>query len=60
MSGAPPRHEPRPELYGPLLARFQLSARERRLGRLLLALVRLPGSAWLLRGWHGRRRRAGR
>ncbi len=54
---APPRHEPRPELYGPLLARFQPSAGERWVGRLLLALLRLPGTSGLLRAWHARRTR---
>ncbi len=55
MSGDLPRHEPRPELYGPLLARFALSPRERRMARLLLALVRVPGASWLLLRWHARR-----
>jgi hypothetical protein len=57
MNGAPPRHEPRPELYGPLLARFQPSAAERWVGRRLLSLLRLPGTSGLLRAWHARRAR---
>ena len=58
MSGTPPRHEPRPELYGALLAPFQPSNRERRLGRALLWLLRVPGTSGLLRLWHARRARS--
>jgi hypothetical protein len=51
----PPLHEPRPDLYGPLLARFEPTPGERRIGRWLLGLLRFPGAAWLLRAWHARR-----
>jgi hypothetical protein len=60
MSGELPRHEPHPELFVPLLARFELTPGERRAGRLLLALVRVPGARWLLLRWHARRGRRGR
>ncbi len=49
------RHEPRPELYGPLLARFALDRRERLVGRALVALARVPGVVRLLVRWHDRR-----
>ena len=52
-----PRHEPRPGLYGPLLARFQPTGAERRLGRLLLALMRVPGASRVLSAWHAHRTR---
>ncbi len=47
--------EPRPELLGPLGAAFALKPGERRAARVLLALLRLPGGARLLRAWHARR-----
>jgi hypothetical protein len=50
-------HEPRPELYGPLLARFALRPRDRLLGRVLVGLARIPGAVRLLTGWHARRAR---
>jgi hypothetical protein len=49
------RHEARPELYGPLLARFALNRRERLVGRALVALARVPGAVRLLLRWHDRR-----
>jgi hypothetical protein len=52
-----PVHEARPGLYEPLLARFQLSARERIVGRVLVWLVRVPGAMRLLTFWHARRSR---
>jgi hypothetical protein len=52
---ARPHHEPRPGLFRPLLARFEPSARERWVGRLLLRLLRFPGAARLIRAWHARR-----
>lgn len=55
MSGPAPVHEPRPGLFDPLLARFQLSGRERLIGRILVWLVRLPGAVRLLTLWHERR-----
>ena len=55
MSSPQPHHEPRPELYQPLLARFQLGRRERLTGRLLVTLARVPGAVRLLLAWHGRR-----
>lgn len=57
MSGPAPVHEPRPGLFDPLLARFQLSGRERLIGRILVWLVRLPGAVRLLTLWHERRSR---
>ncbi len=52
-----PRHEPRPALYEGLLARFQLSPREKRMALLLVTLARIPGAIRLLTGWHARRTR---
>jgi hypothetical protein len=49
-----PRHEPRPGLFDPELARFALSPRERFVGRLLVRLARLPGAVRLLKWWHAR------
>ena len=51
------RHEPRPDLYAPLEARFRLSARERALAQMLVWLVRVPGAVRLLTLWHARRSR---
>jgi hypothetical protein len=48
--------EPRPELLAPLGAPFALKPGERRAARLLLALLRVPGGARLLRAWHARRK----
>ena len=48
--------EPRPGLLAPLVAPFALKPGERRAARVLLALLRLPGGARLLRAWHARRR----
>ena len=50
-------HEPRPELYAPILARFAPTLAERRVALLLLALLRVPGVARLLRAWHALRTR---
>lgn len=47
--------EPRAGLFEPLRAAFALRPRERRAARILLALLRLPGGARLLRAWHARR-----
>lgn len=47
--------EPRPWLLDPLGAPFVLRPGERRAARVLLALLRLPGGARLLRAWHARR-----
>jgi hypothetical protein len=55
LSGPAPVHEPRPGLYDPLLARFQLSRRERLVGLILVWLVRVPGAVRLLTLWHARR-----
>lgn len=57
MSGPPPLHEERPELYGPLLAPFALSRGDRWLARLLVGLAQVPGAVRLLRLWHARRTR---
>lgn len=57
MSAQPPLHEPRPDLYEPLLAPFALRRRDRLLGRLLVGLARIPGAVRLLTGWHARRAR---
>jgi hypothetical protein len=46
---------PQPALFDKLLAPFALKPRDRRLVRVLLKLLRLPGGAWLLRRWHARR-----
>jgi len=53
----PPLHEPRPELYAGLLARFALRPRDRLLGRFLVGLARIPGAVRLLTGWHAWRAR---
>ncbi len=55
MSVPEVHHEPRPELYAPLLAHFALRRRERLVGRLLVALAGVPGVVRLLVRWHGRR-----
>ncbi|MEI8299188.1 MAG: hypothetical protein WCH32_14330 [Pseudomonadota bacterium] len=52
-----PLHEPRPELYEQLLARFALRPRDRLLGRFLVGLARIPGAVRLLTGWHAWRAR---
>ena len=57
MSGELPRHEPLPALFDPLLAGFQPTAFQRWIGRLLIALVRIPGALGLLRAWHARQAR---
>jgi hypothetical protein len=49
------RVELRPALYAPLHRRFTLSTLERLAVRVLIALLRLPGGARLLRRWHARR-----
>lgn len=49
------RLEGRPDLWEPLHRPFALRPGERRMALLLLALLRLPGGAWLLRRWHGSR-----
>lgn len=51
------RVETRPELYFPLHRRFALTTADRLAVRVLLWLLRLPGGARLLRGWHARRNR---
>jgi hypothetical protein len=48
--------EPRPQLLAPLVAPFSLRPRDRRVLRVLLWLLRLPGGARVLRAWHARRR----
>ena len=45
----------RPDLYAELHRPFALSRGERLAARILLALLRLPGGAGLLRRWHARR-----
>jgi hypothetical protein len=45
----------RPELYERLHRPFALGRGERLAARVLLALLRLPGGAGLLRRWHARR-----
>ena len=57
MSADLPRHEPLPTLFDPLTAPFQPSPFQRRIGRLLIALVRIPGALALLRAWHARQAR---
>lgn len=47
--------EPRPAVLAPLVAPFALRTRERRVARLLFALLRLPFGPRLLRAWHARR-----
>jgi len=49
------RIETRPELYASLHRPFSLSTTDRMAVRCLLALLRLPGGAKLLRLWHARR-----
>lgn len=49
------RIEMKPSLYEPLHRRFALSGGDRLAVRALLALLRLPGGARLLRFWHSRR-----
>jgi hypothetical protein len=49
------RIEMRPSLFAGLHRPFALGAGERLAARALLALLRLPGGAKLLRGWHARR-----
>jgi len=51
------RHEPHPELYASILARFAPTPMERRVALVLLALLRVPGVARLLRAWHALRTR---
>ena len=51
------RHEPHPELYAAILARFAPTPAERRVALMLLALLRVPGVARLLRAWHAHRTR---
>jgi hypothetical protein len=45
----------RPDLYRELLRAFALRTGDRLAARILLALLRLPGGARLLRAWHARR-----
>ena len=47
----------RPDLYEKLHRPFALGAGDRLAARALLALLRLPGGARLLRAWHARRSR---
>jgi len=47
--------EMRPSLLSGLHQPFALTARERFAARCLLALLRLPGGARLLRNWHAKR-----
>ena len=49
------RIELRPSLFDDLHRPFELGAGERLAARCLLALLRLPGGAKLLRAWHARR-----
>lgn len=42
--------------FDALLSPYALGPRDRRMVRLLLGLLRLPGGAWLLRAWHASRR----
>ena len=49
------RIELRPSLFRDLHRPFALGAGERFAARCLLALLRLPGGAKLLRAWHARR-----
>lgn len=48
--------EPAPMILEALVAPFALKDSERRMARVLLALLRLPGGPRLLRAWHARRR----
>jgi hypothetical protein len=59
MSSELPRHEPRAGFFDAELARFQPSPAQRRIGRWLIALLRVPGALVLLRAWHARRGRGG-
>lgn len=45
----------RPDLYQELHRPFALRTGDRLAARVLLALLRLPGGARLLRAWHARR-----
>lgn len=54
-SAAIERIEARPALYAGLHRSFALSTTDRVAVRLLLALLRLPGGAGLLRRWHASR-----
>jgi hypothetical protein len=45
----------RPGLFAALHRPFELTTRERLAARFLLALLRLPGGARLLRHWHAKR-----
>lgn len=45
----------RPDLYAEMHRPFALGRGERLAARVLLALLRLPGGAGLLRRWHARR-----
>jgi hypothetical protein len=47
--------EMRPALFAALHRPFLLATRERLAARCLLALLRLPGGARLLRNWHAKR-----
>ncbi len=47
--------ESAPRILQPLAAPFALKPGERRAARVLLAMLRLPGGARLLRAWHARR-----
>jgi hypothetical protein len=47
--------EERPSLYEPLHRAFALSTGDRLAARLLLALLRMPGGARLMRFWHSHR-----
>jgi hypothetical protein len=49
------RIEMRPSLFAELHRPFALRAGEKLAARCLLALLRLPGGAKLLRAWHARR-----
>jgi hypothetical protein len=49
------RIEERPDLFDELHRPFALGRSERLVARLLLALLRLPGGAGLLRRWHAGR-----
>jgi hypothetical protein len=51
------RIEMRPSLFAELHRPFALGAGERLAARALLALLRLPGGARLLRAWHAGRSR---
>ena len=57
MSGELPRHEPLPHLFDVLTAPFEPTPAQRRTGRFLLALLRVPGTLGLLKAFHARRGR---